>query len=68
MKQLKTFLLSLILVTLFMQVKAQVSPLDKALNNVADSYSGIKSALAANDGVAAENKAKELIKALNKKS
>jgi hypothetical protein len=65
MKQLKTIFLSLILVALFTQTKAQVNPLNKALNNVTDAYSGIKNALAANDGIKAENKAKELIKALN---
>jgi hypothetical protein len=66
MKHLKTFFLSLILVALFTQTKAQVSTLNKALNNVADSYLDIKSALAANNGAAAENKAKELLKALDK--
>jgi hypothetical protein len=66
MKQLKILVLSLFLVALFTQTKAQVIPLDKALNNVTDSYLGIKKALAANDGIAAENKAKELLKALDK--
>jgi hypothetical protein len=65
MKQLRIFILSLVFVSLFNQAKAQVSPLSKALNNVTDSYSGIKNALAANDGIAAENKAKELLTALN---
>lgn len=66
MKQLKTLFLSLLLAALFTQTKAQVSPLNNAINNVTDSYLGIKGALSANDGIAAENKAKELLKALDK--
>jgi hypothetical protein len=65
MKPLKTFLLSIVLLTVFAGADAQVSGLDKAISKANDSYLGIKKALAANDGVAAENQAKEFLAALN---
>ena len=66
MKSLKTLFLSVILFLVsFAQTKAQAGTLNKSLSHLTDSYEGIKSALAANNGVAAENKAKEFIQALN---
>ncbi|HEY2581343.1 MAG TPA: DUF3347 domain-containing protein [Mucilaginibacter sp.] len=65
MKQLRTFILLLAVLTSFTHAKAQVNMLDKAINKATDSYLGIKNALAANDGVAAENNAKEFLTVLN---
>jgi len=51
---------------LLVQVKAQpVITLSKGIAHVKECFEGIKDALAANDGAAAQNKAKDLVKALN---
>jgi hypothetical protein len=66
MKYLKVLVLSLILLVSFTQTKAQqVITLSKGIDHVKLSLSAVKSAIDANDGVTAENNAKELIKALN---
>jgi len=65
MKTLRPFLLLLTLLILVVQSKAQVNSLKVAITKVTESYTGIKNALAAEDGDAASIKAKELLGALN---
>jgi hypothetical protein len=66
MKYLKTLFLSGILLVSFTEIKAQqVITLSKGIDHVKLSLSAVKGALDANDGVTAENNARELIKALN---
>jgi hypothetical protein len=66
MKHLKTLFLSGILLIAFMQAKAQqVITLSKGIDHVKECSSAIKDAIAANDGVTAQNKAKDLLTALN---
>jgi len=65
MKYLKTLFLSAILSVLFIQTKAQVITLSKGIDHVKECYSAVKNAIVANDGATAQNKAKDLIQALN---
>ena len=65
MKNLKPLFLLLIFLVVFTQTKAQANSLNKSISHLTDCYEGIKRAIAANNGVAAENKAKEFIQALN---
>lgn len=66
MKYLKTLFLSGILMLAFMQTKAQqVITLSKGIDHVKECSSAVKDALAANDGATAQNKAKDLLKALD---
>jgi hypothetical protein len=64
MKIFKALALSLVLSFGLMQAKAQVNPVDKAIADITDSYTGIKKALQLTDGLKAEEKAKELLKDL----
>ena len=50
MKTLRPFLLLLTLLILVVQSKAQVNSLKVAITKVTESYTGIKNALAAEDG------------------
>jgi len=66
MKYLKTLFLSGILLLAFMQTKAQqVITLSKGIDHVKECSLAIKNAIASNDGVTAQNKAKDLLTALN---
>ena len=64
MKTLKPFLLTLVLLV-SLQASAQVSSLRTSINKVTENYLNVKTALAANDGDAAADKAKGLLAALN---
>lgn len=58
MKAIKTILLSVALLAVYIQANAQgIKP---SLNNVFANYVSVKNALVADDGTAAKNKAKEL--------
>ncbi len=66
MKYLKTLFLSGILLLLFMQTKAQqVITLSKGIDHVKECSLAVKDAIAAGDGATAQNKAKDLLKALD---
>jgi hypothetical protein len=66
MKYLKTLFLSVILLAAFMQTKAQqVITLSIGIDHVKECSSAVKDAIAANDGATAQNKAKDLLKALD---
>src|ERR1700709_670790 len=66
MKYLKTLFLSGILLFAFMQTKAQqVITLSKGIDHVKECSSAVKDAIAAGDGATAQNKAKDLLVALN---
>ncbi len=64
MKILKAISLILLFFIATIQAKAQVNPLDKAIANITDCYTGIKKALQLTDGLKAEEKAKDLLKDL----
>ena len=66
MKYLTTLFLSGILLIAFMQTKAQqIITLSKGIDHVKECSLAIKDAIAANDGVTAQSKAKDLLTALN---
>jgi len=65
MKHLKTLFLSAILSVLFIQTKAQVITFSKGIDHVKECCLAVKNAIASNDGATAQNKAKDLIQALN---
>jgi hypothetical protein len=66
MKYLKTLFLSGILLFAFMQTKAQqVITLSKGIDHVKECSSAVNDAIAAGDGATAQNKAKDLSKALD---
>ncbi len=66
MKYLKTLFLSGILLLAFMQTKAQqVITLSKGIDHVKECSSAVKDAITAGDGASAQNKAKDLLKALD---
>jgi len=61
MKIIKTIVLSLGLLLVFVQVKAQTA----AVNNVLTAYYGVKNALIAGNAATTDDKAQELLTALN---
>lgn len=64
MKTLKALII-LLAICSSLTLKAQNAEVNTAFNKVIGSYLSLKNALAANDGNAAESKAKELVAALN---
>lgn len=65
MKTLKTLFLLILVSTAFASAKAEPATLGAALTNVTGAYLGIKNALVANNATEAENKALDLVKAIN---
>jgi len=65
MRTIKTFLLLLVFAAGFTTVKADPIPLRMAINNVTKAYLSLKDALAANNAGEAQNKAMDLVRALN---
>ncbi|MGZ3980259.1 MAG: DUF3347 domain-containing protein [Mucilaginibacter sp.] len=62
---LKTLFMLMLVVTGVSYAKAEPGTLGTALNNVTGAYLGIKNALVANNATEAENKALDLVKAIN---
>jgi hypothetical protein len=65
MKNLKFLFSAIVLIIVFTQVKAQNITTSAALNNVLVTYYRVKNSLVADDAAVAQNKAKELIAAIN---
>ena len=65
MKTLKSIILSLTLLVVFIQAKAQDNTPNNAVNNVFTAYLGVKNALTADNGNAAKSQAKVLLAAIN---
>lgn len=66
MRGIKTIFIALLAIVSFRQYTlAQTKPVNESLNAAIANYLGVKNALAANDGAAAEIKAKALLTSLN---
>jgi 2,3-bisphosphoglycerate-independent phosphoglycerate mutase len=65
MKTLKTLFLLILVSTGFARANAGPGTLGTAITNVTGAYLGIKNALVANNATEAENKALDLVKAIN---
>ena len=65
MKTLKSIILSLIILVVFTQAKAQGSTVSISVNNVITAYLSIKNALTTDNSSASKNQAKVLLAAIN---